>query len=58
MQHAIWDKIYENESITSVKIENVKETTTATMNELIGILVMQENIPQEGFQELVFHQWG
>ena len=45
MQHAIWEKIDEKESITSIKIENVRETTTATMNELISILVMQENIP-------------
>ena len=57
MQHAIWDQIHEEEKITSVKIEKVRETTTATMNELIGIVAMQENIPQEGLQELVFNQW-
>ena len=52
MQHAIWDMINEKEQITSVKVEKVRETTTATMNELIGIFVMQENIPEKGFQEL------
>ena len=53
MQHAIWDKIEESEPITSLKILKVQETTTATMNELISLLVMQENIPEEGLQVLV-----
>ena len=48
MLHAIWEKIKETEPITSVKVENIRDTTTATMNELIGLLVIQENIPEEG----------
>ena len=46
MQHAIWDKIGEKEPITSVKIENVKETTNVVTNELVGLLALQENIPE------------
>ena len=57
MQHAIWDQIDEEEKIISLKIEKVQETTSATMNELIGIVAMQDNIPQEGLQELVFNEW-
>ena len=28
------------------------------MNEIIGLVAMQENIPEEGLQELVFNKWG
>ena len=52
MQHAIWEKIEETEQITSVKVENIFDTKTTTINELIGLLLMQENIPEEGLQEL------
>ena len=41
-----------------MKIEDVKETATSILNELIGLLSQQENIPQEGLQELVFNKWG
>ena len=57
MEQAIWAKIGEKELITSVKIEDVKDTTAATINELIGLLVMQENISEQGLQELVFNKW-
>ena len=52
MQHAIWNMIDEEEPLTSVKIEGIVDTTTPVMNELIGLVVNQENIPQEGFKEL------
>ena len=57
MQYAIWDQIKEKEPITSVKIENVRETSAATMNEFIDLLALQENIPEQGLQELVFNMW-
>ena len=25
---------------------------------MIGLLLLQENIPEEGLQELVFYEWG
>ena len=28
------------------------------MNELIGLLTLQENIPEQGLQELVLSEWG
>ena len=56
-QNEIWAKIGEREPITSIKVENVRETTTATLNEMIALLALQENIPQEGIQELVFNKW-
>lgn len=51
MQHAIWDQIDEKETITSLQIENVINTTSATMNEMLN-LIMQEQIPQTGLKEL------
>ena len=27
------------------------------MNELIGLITLQENIPEQGLQELVFNKW-
>ena len=54
MQHAIWENIDEKEQITSVKIEDVRSTTSATLNELISLLLLQENIPEEGLLELAF----
>lgn len=45
LQFAIWERIDESEPITSIEVYNVGETTTATMNEVLGLLFMQENIP-------------
>lgn len=58
LQHAIWEKIDINETITSIKLENVQRTRTPIMNEILGLLVSQENIAQKGLDELVFHEWG
>ena len=52
-QVAIWKQIEEKEPITSVKIEDISETTNATMNELIGLIFMQKNFSKTGLQELV-----
>lgn len=57
LQHAIWHKIEENEPITSISIEDVGETESSTMNELLGLLFMQENIPAGGLDELSFDYW-
>lgn len=58
MQHAIFDKIEEEDKILSLKIEDIRETTAATMNELIGLVALQENITKDGLQELVLNKWG
>ena len=43
--------------MTSVKLEDVRETPAAPINELVSLLVSQENIPQEGLQELILKNW-
>ena len=54
MQHAIWAKIDEREPITSLKLESVQNTAVPIMNELIGLLTVQENFSNEGLHQLVF----
>ena len=52
LQHAIYAVIGEEESITKVEIAKIKGTSTATMNEILALLLLQ-NISQTGLEELV-----
>ena len=38
-------------------MEYVRETSTPVLNEMLGCVAMQENIPEEGLKELVFNDW-
>ena len=54
LQHAIYAKIAEKELITSMKIEEISDTSPATFNEMLDLLLAErENIPEEGLHELV-----
>ena len=57
MQYAIYSKIAIDEPITSIKVADVKDTKAAVINELIGLLVIQENIPKAGLKELNLQNW-
>lgn len=58
MQSAIYNIIRYNEPITSIKIKDVSDTKAAVMNELIGLIMIQDNITEAGLQELVLGDWG
>lgn len=57
MEHAIWERIHEKELITSLKIQDIQETSTASVNEMIGLVAQQDNFTNESLKELVFNQW-
>lgn len=40
LQHAIYAALDDDEPITSIKIENIKDTSAATMNEAISLLLL------------------
>ena len=48
VQGAIYEQIAENERITSIRVEGVQNTTADVLNELIGLLAVQDNIPAGG----------
>ena len=45
------------EPITSIKIRNVRNTKTSTINEILALLAQQENIDEKGLDELVILNW-
>ena len=53
VQQAIWNQIGEKEPLISLKVWGLSDTETSTVNELFGLLLQQENIPQEGLKELM-----
>ena len=57
MQCTIYNKIEEDESITSIKVEKVHEPKAAVLNELLGLFVIQRNITEAGLKELVLGNW-
>ena len=44
LQHAIYSQIGDEESIFSIEVIDVSNTKAAVMNELIGLLAIQQNI--------------
>jgi len=57
LQHKIWKKIDDKEPLTDIRVELVKDTDTKVLNEVLGQLVVQENIPEDGLKHLVFNDW-
>ena len=57
LQHKIWAVIEDHEPITSIKVIKLRETTTGTINEIISLLALQDNIPSTGLLELVLDKW-
>ena len=58
LQQAIYTKIEEEEPIKSFKVEEVMQTSTPVLNEMLGCVAMQEDIPEEGLKELIFYWWS
>ena len=46
LEHAIFSNIEDNEPITSIKVEDIMQTETSTLNEMFGFLSIQDNIPE------------
>ena len=54
--YRIYSQIADDEPIDSISVKNVKDTKAAILNELIGVLAIQENIAT--LKELELYKWG
>lgn len=58
LQFAIYAQIGDDEAITSIKVTEVKDTSSAVINEILGLLAVQKNITDDGLEELEFCNWN